>query len=92
MIKKIYRTRRITRATPKNMNWNSRDALSRLKMASISTPIYTTTEEASQTASMNSEASQEALLRLYQFPQASRRFYELLEGSKRFLKILEHSK
>jgi hypothetical protein len=87
MTKKIYRIRKYIRITLKNMNTNSRDALLRLKMASISTPIYIKIKEASQAASMNSRSFYFKTL-----PQASRSFYELPEDSVRFQMVLRASR
>jgi hypothetical protein len=49
---------------PKNMNYNLRDALSRLKMASASTPMYTSTKEVSQAASKDSGSFQRSFSKL----------------------------
>ena len=50
---KIYKTRKNKSVTHKNMNLNPRDALLRLKMASILIHIYTSIKKASQAAFKN---------------------------------------
>jgi hypothetical protein len=95
MTKKIYRTKRSTRTTPKNMNYNSRNALSRLKMASASNLIYTRIKEAFQTTSMSSRSFSRSFSKalpvsssFQSFLRTFRRFYRLPDDSTSFRKVL----
>jgi hypothetical protein len=88
---------------PKNMNLNSRDALSKLKMASASTPIYILAlrkflKLLLRTQKDSKEAFQtfykQLLMRklIKKLPQGSTSFYKLPEGSKSFQKVPQSSR